>query len=167
MAEEFGGGDREFTFLGFDKKLMVNKSLKNSPNVGDMRGGIWREDDDIVEIDNTGDIEKAVKSGVDDTHEGGGGIGKAKWHDKTLVEAGSSYEGGFLSRGVIHWDLVEGGAKVESSKQARSTEKDERFGDQRKGRFVFDGNGIQLAVVNAPAVLAIGTRDGVKVCAVW
>ena len=57
-----------------------------------------------------------MKSGVYEVHLGGRGVGEAKWHDKALVETGSSDESGFLSRGMIHWDLVEGGAKVELSK---------------------------------------------------
>ena len=39
--------------------------------------------------------KKTVKSGVDDMHEGGGKSDEAGWHDETLLEAGSSDEGGF------------------------------------------------------------------------
>ena len=57
MTKKFGGGDREFAFLGLDEKLMLDESLKDSANIGDVHGGIGREDDDIVEIDDTRDVE--------------------------------------------------------------------------------------------------------------
>ena len=55
-----------------------------------------------------------MKSGVYDSHEGGGGIGEAGWHDKTLLETSSGNEGAFLSRGVIHQNLVEDRADLKS-----------------------------------------------------
>ena len=57
MTEKFVGCEWEFTFLGLDEKLMFDKSFKDLSNIGDVRGGIGREDEDIVEIDHTQDVE--------------------------------------------------------------------------------------------------------------
>ena len=57
MTEKFGCSNRKFAFLGFDEKLMFDESLQDLSNIGDMRGGIGREDNDIIEVDNTSDVE--------------------------------------------------------------------------------------------------------------
>ena len=57
MTEKFGGGEGEFAFLGFDEKLMFDELLEDSRNIGNMCGGVGREDDDTIEVDNTRDIE--------------------------------------------------------------------------------------------------------------
>ena len=46
----------------------------------------------------------------------------------------------------------------------RLTEEDEGLKDSRKGCFVFDGDGVQLATIDIPVILAVGIGNGVKVC---
>ena len=46
------------------------------------------------------------------------------------------------------------------------TKKDEGLKHQRKRRFVFDDDGVELAIVDAPAVLAVGMGNSMKVRAI-
>ena len=75
MTERFSSGDRDFTFIGFDQNLVFDKLLKELPNVGNMCGGVGREDDDVVEIEDASGIEEIMESGVYNPHEDGGGVG--------------------------------------------------------------------------------------------
>ena len=78
MTEKFGSNDQGFAFLGLDEKLMFDESLKDLPNIGNVRGGTGREDDDIVEIDNTRDIHVTMEGKVFVAHRGGGGVSEAE-----------------------------------------------------------------------------------------
>ncbi len=71
------------------------------------------EDDNIVEVGDAYYVQEIAQDGVDESQKGSGSVGKAEWHDDTLVQAPWREESSLWNILGVHEDLVEGSSEIE------------------------------------------------------
>ena len=106
----------ELAFLELASQSIITEARQDFPNVSDMFFQGVRENQDVIEIDNTEKVEEFTETIVGIGLERRGRVGKTKRHDKVFEKAISCSEGRLPFIALGDSDLVVGVGHVEAHK---------------------------------------------------
>jgi hypothetical protein len=86
----------ELALLRHHKQLILQKKLKDLPDVEHvfLRGA--GEDEDVINVDEDKPFKHVAENIIHQSLEHSRGVGEAKWHDQILIVAAGCVEGGLL-----------------------------------------------------------------------
>ena len=111
---------------------MLCKDFDDSADYSAMFGDIFREDEDVIKVDDHLPFSDQVgEDGVHHCLEGGRAIAQAEQHYQGFEESSVSAEGGLVFISGLNTDIVTAPADVKFGEVACTTELGDKLGDKR------------------------------------
>ena len=144
----------ELAFLGVGKQVSVFEFVEDEFDMGVMFSLGFRENEDVVKVDNTENAKIFAKGVLDEGLKGGGCIGESKRHDEVLVESLRCPERGFPFIASTNSDEVERVFQVDYSEYLAALSLVEKIINVRNWVTILLGDGVETSVVDTEAQFA-------------
>ena len=138
----------ELTLLHLCIRHVLSQDLQNAPDVLDMLGGVFREDDDVIQQPDADDIQVLFENIIHEVLKTGRCIGGTLGTDQVLVVAFLTPEGSLPLVPLPDPHLVIGVAEVNLGEDLRKVEAVQHLRYEGQGEAVFDGDLVETPVVD-------------------
>jgi hypothetical protein len=151
IAEEIDRGLKEAAFFRFGPKTMFSKAFQDLLDVFDVILSGFAVDQDVVQIDDDGNVQEFTEDFVHELLKRSGGVCQAEWHDQIFEETVTRSESGlpFFSCGYPY--KVVCAAEVDLGEILGVLKSVQVFLNEGKWIAVLDSDLVQAAVVHAKA----------------